>query len=99
MLEAVTTTVYQLIRFWKNTLMRKILSILDGISDFDGKCGLQNRNVYLYSPLNSDIWYFIPWDNDGSLMRPEYKITGFSDQKSWESGVSNYWGMYCSRDV
>jgi len=25
-------------------------------------------------------------------MRPECKITGFSNQKSWESGVSNYWG-------
>lgn len=57
-----------------------------------GNVDTQNRNVYLYSPLNSDTWYFIPWDNDGSLMRPEYKITGFSDQKSWESGVSNYWG-------
>lgn len=57
-----------------------------------GNVDTQSRNVYLYSPLNSDTWYFIPWDNDGSLMRPEYKITGFSDQKSWESGVSNYWG-------
>lgn len=57
-----------------------------------GNVDTQSRNVYLYSPLNSDIWYFISWDNDDSLMRPECKITGFSNQKSWESGVSNYWG-------
>ena len=36
-----------------------------------GNVDTQSRNVYLYSPLNSDTWYFIPWDNDGSLMRPE----------------------------
>ncbi|MFR6580778.1 MAG: CotH kinase family protein [Ruminococcus sp.] len=49
--------------------------------------------MYLYSPLNSDTWYFIPWDNGGSLMKYlNIEITGFSDQKSWESGVSNYWG-------
>ena len=52
----------------------------------------QNRNMYLYSPLNSDTWYFIPWDNDNCLMRSEYNMTGFSDHKSWESGISNYWG-------
>ena len=52
----------------------------------------QNRNMYLYSPLNSDTWYFIPWDNDNCLMRSEYNMTGFSDHKSWESGTSNYWG-------
>ncbi|WP_455503922.1 CotH kinase family protein [Blautia sp.] len=57
-----------------------------------GNVDTQNRNMYLYSPLNSDTWYFIPWDNDGCLMRPEYDVTGFSDHKSWESGISNYWG-------
>ena len=45
-----------------------------------------------YSPLNSDIWYFIAWDNDGCLMRPEYELRNFSDQNSWEKGISNYWG-------
>ena len=57
-----------------------------------GNVDTQNRNMYLYSPLNSDTWYFIPWDNDGSLMRAEYDMTGFSDHKSWECGISNYWG-------
>ena len=57
-----------------------------------GNVDTQNRNVYLYSPLNSDIWYFIAWDNDTCLMRPEYELRNFSDQNSWEKGISNYWG-------
>ena len=57
-----------------------------------GNVDTQNRNTYLYSPLNSDTWYFICWDNDGAFMRSEYSKRQFSDQGSWESGISNYWG-------
>ena len=57
-----------------------------------GNVDTQNRNMYLYSPLNSDIWYLIPWDNDGCLFREEYNIRDFSDHGSWECGISNYWG-------
>ncbi len=48
-----------------------------------GNVDTQNRNSYIYSPLNSDTWYFISWDNDGSFMRTEYKIRQFSDQGGW----------------
>lgn len=57
-----------------------------------GNVDTQNRNMFLYSPLNSDTWYFLDWDNDGSFMRPEYALREFTDQESWEIGVSNYWG-------
>ena len=57
-----------------------------------GNIDTQNRNTYLYSPQNSDTWYLIAWDNDGSFMRTEYNIKNRSDQGSWECGVSNYWG-------
>ena len=57
-----------------------------------GNIDTQSRNVYLYSPLNSDIWYFIAWDNDDCLKRPEYELKNYSDQSSWEKGISNYWG-------
>ena len=57
-----------------------------------GNVDTQNRNTYLYSPQNSDTWYFIAWDNDASFMRTEYSIQNRSDQGSWECGVSNYWG-------
>ena len=57
-----------------------------------GNVDTQNRNTYLYSPQNSNIWYLIAWDNDTSFMRTEYNIKNRSDQGSWECGVSNYWG-------
>ena len=57
-----------------------------------GNVDTQNRNTYLYSPQNSNTWYLIAWDNDGSFMRTEYAIQNRSDQGSWECGVSNYWG-------
>ena len=57
----------------------------------------QSRNVYLYSPLNSNIWYFIPWDIDSSFLRLERQIKGHIDGGSWQSGISNYWGSVLFR--
>lgn len=57
-----------------------------------GNTDTQNRNVYLYSPQNSNKWYLWDWDNDGMLRRREREIINFSDSESWERGVSNYWG-------
>ncbi len=46
------------------------------------------QNFLLYSPLNSEKWYFIPWDYDGAweLLRRSKSISPYS------SGISNYWG-------
>ncbi|WP_438348668.1 exopolysaccharide Pel transporter PelG [Paenibacillus sp. FA6] len=46
------------------------------------------NNFYLYSPLNSDKWYFLPWDYDGGweLQR------NLGDISDYQSGLSNYWG-------
>lgn len=46
------------------------------------------NNFYLYSPLNSDKWYFLPWDYDGGwgLQR---NLRSISD---YQQGLSNYWG-------
>lgn len=57
-----------------------------------GNTDTQSRNVYLYSPQNSDCWYLLDWDNDGMLMRRENELLQNSTGKSWERGVSNYWG-------
>ena len=52
------------------------------------------QNFYLYSPLNGNRWYFIPWDSDDSLKRYERKLKGGSRQyDEWEMGISNYWGL------
>lgn len=57
-----------------------------------GNADTQSRNCYLYSPLNSDTWYILDWDNDGMLTRTENLLKGYVDGESWERGVSNYWG-------
>ena len=57
-----------------------------------GNRDTQNRNVYIYSPLNSNKWYFYSWDNDAMLKRNEYALDGRSDGLGWEDGASNYWG-------
>lgn len=46
------------------------------------------NNFYLYSPLNSEKWYFLPWDYDGGwgLQRNLKSISPY------QSGISNYWG-------
>lgn len=56
-----------------------------------GNSDVQSRNVYIYSPVNSDTWYFYAWDNDAVLMMEEEQIIGFSDFSDWEDGVTNYW--------
>lgn len=57
-----------------------------------GNRDTQSRNVYIYSPLNSNTWYFYSWDNDAMLKRTEYAISGRTEGMGWEEGVSNYWG-------
>jgi spore coat protein H len=56
-----------------------------------GNIDSQSRNNYLYSPQNSDKWYYIAWDCDTSLTRYEYNLTDPS-RIGYEYGISNYWG-------
>ena len=52
------------------------------------------QNFYLYSPTNSNKWYFIPWDGDDMLPWGEYELEGSADDYGgYEIGVSNYWGV------
>ncbi len=57
-----------------------------------GNVDTQSRNFYIYSALNSDRWYILPWDLDGAFKRSEWKLLGRNDYTEWEKGVSNYWG-------
>lgn len=56
-----------------------------------GNVDTQSRNMYLYSPQNSDTWYILDWDNDDMLRRKERELIRFTDAESWERGISNYW--------
>lgn len=56
-----------------------------------GNVDTQNQNFYLYSPHNSNKWYFLPWDYDDSLSRLRREEFEYPYQH-WETGIANYWG-------
>jgi len=65
-----------------------------------GNIDTRTQNFMLYSPSDSLVWYFLPWDYDGAW--------GFYGQLGkdrelrrgrWEKGASNYWGVVLHRRV
>ncbi len=44
------------------------------------------HNYYLYNPLYSDTFYFLPWDYDGAWSTPKYL-------KRYEYGISLWWAV------
>jgi spore coat protein H len=62
-----------------------------------GNIDTTSRNFYLYSPYNSQKWYFIPWDNDGAWeVAPTEDYEGIP---GYEMGISNYWGVVLHQRV
>lgn len=57
-----------------------------------GNTDTEARNYYLYSPLNSEKFYVISWDNDVAFKREEYRLSGRIEGGAWQRGLSNYWG-------
>lgn len=55
-----------------------------------GNYDVGSRNYYLYSPQNSEKWYFISWDNDASFARTYHKIRGYTEGQSWEQGLTQF---------
>lgn len=52
------------------------------------------QNFYLYSPVNSAKWYFIPWDGDDMMNDQEHELKGtLGDRSTNEKGITNYWGV------
>lgn len=52
------------------------------------------QNYLLYSPVNSDTWYYLCWDGDGSLSYYEDELleNAFLEGE-WTQGISDYWGV------
>ena len=48
------------------------------------------RNLYLYSPLNSQKWYFISWDMDASFRRSYNSSSEYPLGLSWERGITQF---------
>lgn len=61
--------------------------ILDGNHDVGG------RNMYIYSPLNSEKWYLLSWDCDGCFEATENELKNASSAHSWETGITKYTGV------
>jgi spore coat protein H len=57
-----------------------------------GNVDTSSQNFYLYSPHNSEKFYFIPWDYDDSFFRlNRVECCEYWPYYAYEYGVSNYW--------
>ncbi|WP_214825794.1 CotH kinase family protein [Exiguobacterium algae] len=59
-----------------------------------GNYDTMSTNYYLYSPLNSEKWYFMPWDFDKALGRDTERT---DPMPSWQRGIQRYWGTVLHR--
>lgn len=52
------------------------------------------QNYYLYSPVNSDTWYYLCWDGDDSTSIYEDAVYNSNTIEGlYNQGISNYWGV------
>lgn len=59
-----------------------------------GNYDTMSTNYYLYSPLNSEKWYFLPWDYDKAL---GYGFERKNKIPDWQLGIQRYWGTVLHR--
>lgn len=65
-----------------------------------GNTDTNSQNFFLYSPQNSNKWYFISWDNDGAWRYEENIVyKGAGRGYNYTQGVSNYWGCILHQRV
>ncbi|GIO12904.1 hypothetical protein J19TS2_24590 [Cohnella xylanilytica] len=57
------------------------------------------QNFMLYSPMNSNKWYFLPWDYDGAWGYYEQWPDRPSSRREWMVGLQNYWGSVLQKKV
>jgi spore coat protein H len=63
-----------------------------------GNLDTNSQNFLLYSPTNSNKFYFMPWDYDGAWGVP--KEIGLQKKNfiaKWQQGASNYWNSVLHR--
>lgn len=62
-----------------------------------GNYDTMSQNFFLYSPTNSEKWFFLPWDYDGGWGYYDDGITRSPFYKQWQSGIGTYWGSVLHR--
>lgn len=55
------------------------------------------QNYMLYSPLNSQKWYLLPWDLDGTMKNTTLIDNYFSQMPESQKGLSRYWSVNLQR--
>lgn len=58
-----------------------------------GNRDITSQNFFLYSPLNGNKWYFIPWDYDGAWNHQSYIANAAVAGYNYTDGISNLWGV------
>lgn len=53
-----------------------------------------SQNFMLYSPLNSEKWFLLPWDYDGGWGFTTSTAGGGPEStEKWRQGIANYWNV------
>ena len=58
-----------------------------------GNLDTTSSNFFLYSPQNSERWYFLMWDYDSALDRQASEIFGENTPQYWQTGLHTYMGV------
>lgn len=64
-----------------------------------GNRDIMSQNFFLYSPLNGNKWYFIPWDCDGAWSHQNYIAKAAVSGYNYTDGISNVWGVVLHQRV
>ncbi len=59
----------------------------------NGNYDVGARNLFLYSPLNSEKFYMICWDMDASFRTTYDEYIEYIEGESWEQGMSKFLGL------
>jgi len=72
-----------------NYLTWLAINILTGNQDTN------SQNFYLYNPLKSDKFFFLPWDYDGAwgFDRQPVNTQNGPYYARWQAGISNWWNV------
>lgn len=64
-----------------------------------GNVDTSSQNFYLYSPQNSERWYFLLWDYDGAFSRQTREHFQQDLYQPWHEGIHTYAGSVLHKRV
>ena len=64
-----------------------------------GNLDTTSQDYFLYSPQNSERWYFLMWDYDAVLDRQAQSMFSKNPYQYWQKGIQNYSGVVLHRRV